>query len=109
MKKVSDIASVETRAGFQEQLVEKFVQDNLPPRTIKQNSISGLGIFSAEYREIECCAAELPVNGTVEIFLTGMERSGIRRFNIPVISRFIVFCTREENRDYKVAWSNSLS
>ena len=109
MKKVSDIASVETKAGFQEQLVEKFVRQNLPPREPQKSKMAGMGNFSERYKDIESCAAELPVNGTVEIFIAANNPDGLRRISVPVTSRFIVFCTREEDRDYKVAWSNSLS
>ena len=101
MKKTS-IASVESNAGFQERLVEKFVQENLPPRAITTSKTSGLGNFSNRYKDIECCAAELPVDGIIEILAA-------KRFSIPVTSRFIVFCARAEQRAYKVAWSCSLS
>ncbi len=109
MEKLSNITSVESKASFQERMVEKFVQQNLPPKLSKENSVSGIGILSAQYNEIECCAAELPVNGTVEIFFEEKNPDAIRGISIPSSSRFIVFCTREEKNDYKVTWSCSLS
>ena len=37
-----DITSVESRAAFRQKFVEKFVQQNLPPKSQKQNKISGM-------------------------------------------------------------------
>ena len=109
MKSSSNITSVETKTGFYESQVETFVKINLPPRIKKENKLSGMGIFSVSYNDIEGCAAELPVNSLVEILLTAVNTGAVKLINCPVVSRFIVFCTREENKDYKVAWSNSLS
>jgi predicted glycosyltransferase len=109
MKKTSGITSVETKAAFQEHLIEKFVQQNLPPKEPRKSKTSGMGGFSQGYQDIECCAAEIPVNGTIEIFIATKDPEGLRRISIPVTSRFIVFCVREEHSDYKVAWSSSLS
>ena len=108
MEKLSKITSVESKASFQERMVERFVQQNLPPKLTKSNK-SGIGSLAAKYTEIESCAAELPVNGTVEIFFQQRNPAGIRGISIPTSSRFIVFCTREANNDYRVTWSNSLS
>jgi hypothetical protein len=109
MKKISDIASVESKAAFQERLLEKFVQDNLPSRRKMQNKLVGLGDFSLRYKEIESCAAETPVNGTVEIFFETNDPDALRRLSVPAISRFFVFCTRNEMTDYKITSSSSLS
>ena len=109
MKKISGIKSVESKAGFQQRLLEKFVQDNLPSKMLKQNNIYGMGEFTELYKEIESCAAETPVNGTVEIFFETTNQNSVRRISVPVISRFFVFCIRDEMDDFKVAWSCSLS
>lgn len=106
MKKIS---LVESKAGFQQKLLEKFVQDNLPNHMQKENNISGMGAFTELYKEIESCAAETPVNGTVEIFFETTEPNALRRISVPVMSRFFVYCTRDEMDNYKVAWSGSLS
>jgi hypothetical protein len=103
------IALVESNAGFQQRLLERFVQDNLPSTFQKRNSISGMGVFTDQYKEIESCAAETPVNGTVEIFFETSSPDAVRRLSIPVMSRFFVFCTRDEEDEYKVAWTGSLS
>ena len=108
MEKLSNITLVESKASFHERMVEKFVQQNLPPKLMK-NHIAGMGSLALKYKEIECCAAELPVNGSVEIFFQLKNPDGIRGISIPASSRFIVFCTREQNNDYKVTWSCSLS
>jgi hypothetical protein len=109
MKNLSNITSVESKAAFQEELLEKFVQQNLPPKEPKQNRISCMGGFTARYKEIEYCAAETPVDGVVEIFYT-TDRPGLEHgISVPVGSRFIVFCARDDQDDYKVAWSCSLS
>ena len=109
MQRHSNITSVETKAGFQEKMVENFVKINLPPKTYKENKISGMAGFSASYKEIEYCAAELKVNGAVEIFYALNNTDAIMEISVPVVSRFIVFCTREDRQDYKVAWSCSYS
>ena len=109
MKKSLAISSVESKALIQERLVEKFVQQNLPPKTLKQNKISGMGEFTDRYREIEYCAAETPAMGTVDILYTTRFFNSIRRLSVPVNARFFVFFTRNEMDDYKVAWSSSLS
>ena len=103
------IALVESNAGFQQRLLERFVQDNLPGTFHKQNNISGMGSFTEQYREIENCAAETPVNGTVEIFFETNSPDAVRRLSIPVMSRFFVYCTRDAAGEYKVAWIGSLS
>ena len=103
------IALVESNAGFQQRLLERFVQDNLPSTFQKRNKISGMGTFTEQYKEIESCAAETPVNGTVEIFFETGSPDAVRRLSIPVMSRFFVFCTRDEADEYKVAWTGSLS
>ena len=109
MEKLSNITSVESKASFQERMVEKFVQQNLPPKLVKGRKISSIGSLAHQYTEIEACAPELPVNGTVEIFFEMKNQSAIRGISIPTTSRFIVFCTREDNNDYKVTWNCSLS
>jgi hypothetical protein len=109
MKTVSNITSVESKATFQEMLLERFVQQNLPPRGFGFDRITGLGTFANNYKEIESCAAETPVNGTVEIFFTTLTPESTRRLSIPVCSRFFVYCTRDEEAEYKVSWSSSLS
>src|SRR5689334_14182516 len=109
MKNLSNIKSVESKAAFQEKLLEQFVQQNLPPKELKQNKISHMGGFTARYKEIEYCAAETPVDGVLEIFYTTDDPAYVRGLSVPVGSRFIVFCARDDQDDYKVAWSCSLS
>jgi len=103
------IALVESNAGFQQRLLERFVQDNLPSTFQNRNNISGMGEFTEQYKEIDSCAAETPVNGTVEIFFETSSPDAVRRLSIPVMSRFFVYCTRDESDEYKVAWTGSLS
>ena len=109
MKKISEIAAVESKAAFQEQLLEKFVQHNLPLKVKKINKIDGMRDFSYRYKEIESCAAETPVNGTVEIFFEATYRQIQKRLSVPATSRFFVFFTRDEGSNYKVVCSSSLS
>jgi hypothetical protein len=109
MKQTKGITSVESKAAFQESLLEKFVQDNLPARRRLENNLLGLGDFSLRYKEIESCAAETPVHGTVEIFFESNNPFALRRLSVPAVSRFFVFCTRDEVNSYKVSCINSLS
>lgn len=109
MKRFLNITSVETKATLQERMVEKFIQQNLPRKTSPLTKLSGMGTFADANKEFECCAAELPVNGTVEIFFIVKDAEVVRRITHPISSRFIVFCTREQEGEYKCAWSSSLS
>lgn len=109
MKKSSNIASVETKTGLQERQIELFVKNNLPPKLFPNNKLAGMGNFADTHTDIECCAAELPVNGIVEFFLSVGNSGSLKRMGYPVNSRFIVFCTRQEIEDFKVAWICSLS
>jgi hypothetical protein len=109
MKKSPAINSVESKAGFHQKLVEKFVQQNLPPKTMKQNKLSGMGKFADRYKSIESCAAETPVIGNVELFISPTLFKAARVIRVPASSRFFVFCTRDDSNDYKVSWSSSLS
>lgn len=109
MKQTKEITSVESKAAFQERLLEKFVQDNLPARRRMDNNLEGLGDFSLRYKEIESCAAETPVYGTVEIFFEANNPFALRRLSVPAVSRFFVYCTRDEINDYKISCSSSLS
>jgi len=109
MKRSPNIASVETKTGFQERQIELFVKNNLPPKLFPNNKLAGMGTFAQLHADIECCAAELPVNGIVEFFLNVENTGSLKRVGHPVTSRFIVFCAREEMEDYKVAWICSLS
>ena len=109
MKRTTGITSIETKAAFQERLLEKFVQDNLPARRKTGSAIDRLGKFSYIYKEIESCAAETPVNGSVEIFFETTNPDGLKRLSIPVSSRFFVLCTRDESSPYRISSSSSLS
>lgn len=109
MKKSSNIALVETKTGFQEKHIELFIKNNLPPKLFPNNKLAGMGTFAQSHTDIECCAAELPVNGLVEFFLSVENSGSLRRIGHPVTARFIVFCTREQMEDYKVSWVCSLS
>ncbi|HRO69736.1 MAG TPA: hypothetical protein PK951_05125 [Chitinophagaceae bacterium] len=109
MKKTEAITSVRSNAGFPEQLLEKFVQENLPSRTWIQRKTQGMGNFNELYNEIESCAAETPVAGNVEIFFGRGRKAASGYVSIPVNSRFFVFCTRGEWDHYKISWCCSLS
>jgi hypothetical protein len=109
MKKVPNITSVENRTGFRERLVEKFVQQNLPPSIRKKSRLSGMGRFTERFKEIEYCAAETPVEGTIKISFAPKHSITRRRICASIDSRFFVFFTRDDRSDYQVAWSCSLS
>jgi len=109
VKKTLSIRSVQSKAAFQEKLLEKFVQENLPLNGKKESQIDGMGDFSFRYKEIESCAAETPVNGIIEISFETNSSEALTRLSIPAVSRFFVFCTRDDVNDYKVTCSWSLS
>lgn len=110
MKRLSEITAVKSKAGFHERMIEDFVQQNLPARkTSCSDKLVGMGSFTSNYKEIESCAAETPVNGPVEIFYMADSRDEAKCLRVPVNSRFFVYCTRNEIANYRVAWSCSLS
>lgn len=109
MKKTEAITTVKSNAGFPEELLERFVQENLPSRTWEQRKTRGMGSFNDLYNEIESCAAETPIGGSVEIFFGTSRKAGSRCVSVPVSSRFFVFCTRSEWDRYKISWCCSLS
>jgi hypothetical protein len=110
MRQTEKICSVESKAVLRKKHIERFVQENLPPRTSKQSRISSMGGFSERYAEVECCAAESPVIGTVEIMVDSGELfNTIKCISVPVSSRFFVFCTRDMKDDYRVTCCHSLS
>ncbi len=109
MKKTAEITGVESKAGFPEALLEKFVQENLPSNAWIKNKTKGMGNFNEKYSEIESCAAETPIGGSVEIFFGGRRKTASRCVSVPVNSRFFVYCTRKESDHYRVSWCCSLS
>ena len=109
MKKTAAITSVRSNAGFPEELLERFVEENLPSRTCIKKKTAGMGNFNDLYNEIESCAAETPIGGSVEIFFGNARKTDSRCISVPVSSRFFVFCTRKEWDHYKIAWCCSLS
>jgi len=109
MKGTKLINSVKSKARFHEQIVERYLQNNLPPSSLGRTKIEGLGNFSDGYRQIEFCAAETPVLGAIEIMLHPDFSTVIDKIIIPVKSRFFVSCIRDKNSPYKVAASASLS
>lgn len=110
MRQSERICSVESKAILRKKHIERFVQENLPPRTSKRSRIGSMKGFSERYTEIECCAAESPVIGTVEIMVDSGELFNTTKcISTPVCSRFFVFCTRDMKDDYRVTCSHSLS
>ena len=109
MKKTAEITSVESKAGFPEALLEKFVQENLPAGAWIKNKTKGMGNFTDMYSEIESCAAETPIGGSVEIFVGTRRKTTSHSISVPVNSRFFVYCTRKERDHYRVSWCCSIS
>lgn len=109
MKGIKSINSVKSKAKFHEQVVERYLQNNLPPTSLGKRKTSRLGSFGMSYQEIEFCAAETPVFGSIEIVLHPDYSPIIDKIVIPVNSRFFVSCVRDKNSAYKVAASASLS
>jgi hypothetical protein len=109
MKKSSIIKSVQSSAAFEENELENFVNSSLPDISNEKIEGEGRDIFSASYKTIGCCAAYTPVNGTVDILCATPKNNDIKRISIPVMSNFLVICTKEYPGKYKVTWNCSLS
>lgn len=109
MKTSTGITLVESNVQFEEKLLEDFVNSSYVYKPVRERKSSEQTIFSETYSSVNCCFAQLPGCGTVDIVATTPDPGMLQHICIPSISMFLVICTRNEVGNYKVTWSCSMS
>lgn len=109
MKESPEITLVESNVLFEEQLLENFVNSSYVYKSVREQAAIEDNIDSNTYTSLNCCFAQLPGNGTVDILTTTDEEGILLHTSIPSASMFLVICTRNETGHYKVTWSCSMS
>ena len=103
MKKLST-TTVESKATLAESLIEDHINSmHHPDKCVDEN------VFSEKFANINWCCEHSPLQGTVEISFSDRGNGCMKHISIPVTTSFWVICTKENERNYKVAWSCSLS
>jgi hypothetical protein len=109
MNKPSIITSVESNLGFQEMIFESLINRLKSQNNHKENTGTNPDSFSANFKNIDWCCAPVVLNGTVDISFSIKEPDEVKSIHIPVISGFLVICTKQDTDNYKVTWSCSMS
>ena len=109
MKEPIGITLVESNVLFEEQLLEDFVNSSYVYKSVRERSSQEESIHSNKYVSLNCCFAQLPGNGTVDIVAATEEPGMFLHVSVPSASMFLVICTRNEIGNYKVTWSSSMS
>lgn len=66
-------------------------------------------ILWENYQNMNWCCEHSPVEGTIEIGFSAPGNNAVKHISIPVITNFGVVCTKENESNYKITWSYSLS
>lgn len=61
------------------------------------------------FRNMNWCCEHSQVEGTIEIGFSSPGFNGIKNISVPVTTNFGVVCTKENESNYKITWSYSLS
>ena len=103
MKKTT-ITTVQSKVRFAESIIEDHVNSmHHPEKNIDEE------VLSKNFKNINWCSEQSPVEGTVEISLSAGSNNTLKHFSIPVATSFWVVCTKEKEKNYKITWSSSLS
>ena len=103
------ITLVESNVLFEEQLLEDFVNSSYVYKSARERSFSEESIHADKYISLNCCFAQLPGNGTVDIVAATDEPGTFLHISIPSASMFLVVCTQNFRGNFKVTWSSSMS
>ena len=109
MKESSGITLVESSVQFEEKLLEDFVNSSYVYKPVRDRALNEQMMFSNTYVSMNCCFAQLPGAGTVDIVATTENPGMLQHISIPAASMFLVICTRNEMGNYRVTWSCSMS
>lgn len=109
MKESSGIKLVESNVLFEEKLLEDFVNSSYVYKPVRERASREEVIYSDTYKSLNCCFAQLPGSGTVEIVTATEDPTLLLHFSIPSASMFLIVCTRNNYGEYKVTWSCSMN
>ena len=108
MKKSTGITGILSKISFPKRILRKLVSSKSVDKSVSKKE-EWKKHFSSEYEYIECSSIQLPVEGRLDILLEAKHPEALSRISIPVVSGFLVTCTKKQLNDYKVTWVNSLS
>ena len=102
------ITTVETKTKLAETLIEDHINNmhHAEKSFGKKRNLIG-GVLLENFESFNWCCEHSPVNGTVEI--SYRKNRSVKHISIPVKTYFGVVCTKEQERNYKITWSYSLS
>lgn len=109
MKK-TPITTVETNVHLAEGLIEDHINNmHHAEKTFGKTGQVLDDILWENFESLNWCCEHSPVEGTLRIGFLADNNRGVKHVNVPVLTNFGVVCTRENQRDYKITWSYSLS
>ena len=109
MKK-TPITTVETNVHLAEGLIEDHINNmHHAEKSFGKNGQVLNNILWENFESFSWCCEHSPVEGTIKISYLDLGNRSVKHISIPVETNFGVVCTKEEERDYKITWSYSLS
>ena len=108
MKKSTGITGIKSKISFPKRMLRKLVSSKSVDKSVIRKD-EWKKQFSYDYEYIECSSIQLPVDGRLDILLEAKHPESLCRISIPVVSGFLVTCTKQEADSYKVTWACSLS
>ena len=108
MKKSTGITGIKSKISFPKRMLRKLVSSKSVDKSVNKKEEWRKG-FSSDYEFIECSSILLPVEGRLDILLEAKHPEALCKISIPVVSGFLVTCTKQEADSYKVTWACSLS
>ena len=110
MKKPSGITNIETKVSVPASLLENHVNSmHHAYNPVKKQAAIQTQPFPGNFENINWCAEQLLVNGSIEIYFDGGSKHRTCCLIIPVSAGFLVVCTKGKDAGYKFTWSSSLS
>ena len=103
-----------TTVAMKVHLAEGLIEDHINNMHHAEKNFSRYGQMNENslcenYQNMNWCCEQSPVEGTIEIGFMAPNHTAINQISIPVTTNFGVVCTRENQSDYKITWSFSLS
>ncbi len=109
MKK-TPITTVETNVHLAEGLIEEHINNmHHAEKSFGKNGQALNGILWEHFESMNWCCEHSPVEGTLTIGILMPHNRAVQHISVPVATNFGVVCTKENERNYKITWSYSLS
>lgn len=109
MKK-TPITTVETNVHLAEGLIEDHINNmHHAEKTFGKRGQALDGTRWENFESLNWCCEHSPVEGTLRIGFLADNNRAVKHVSVPVVTNFGVVCTRENQRNYKITWSYSLS